>query len=169
MTFTVVDSLLGEAIHHRSPAMVMQAPRGWVPLDSTRVAGLAATAGGQAAAGFRLSPREACFDPVNGCVLVVSDWSSDSVEAWDEVVALRRGLLDRQFSAHPPRHDLFLLGQHLCLQSLVQDSAMVTFKLMLENGVQLDYLVPKSCYAAQAESIASSMGSIRYSPTSTPE
>jgi len=163
MTFTVVDALLGPAVSLQDPPLTIRPPKGWDGMDSLRVAALEIPAGRT----FHLKPRMVFMDSTSGCVLFVTSWTTDSTLAWAEAEARQKSELDQAGRGRQVRHDSFILAGQKCLQSLVQDSLRVNFKLLLDKGIQLDYIVPATSYATQAERIESSLGSLVFSNSST--
>lgn len=163
MKFTVVDAYLGPQSSMENPALTLSPPKGWQALDSARVASLQVPNGKT----FRLEPRMVFMDSTTGCVLIVTAWYTDSTLAWAEMEARQRQEVDLAGSGRSVKHDHFILAGQDCLQSMVQDSVMVNFKLFLAKGAQLDYVVPAQVYASQAERIESSLGSLTFSNGST--
>jgi len=160
MRFTVIDALLGPPVRLEDPAFEIRPPKDWLPLDSLRVGQLGASMnlGGDAA--FRLEPRMVFMDPAAGSVLFVTRWHADSSASWKQVEARQRQVQDTTMVGRTVQHDAFVLAGQSCLQTLVQDSLMVGFKLLLACGVQLDYVVPRAVYDSQVELIESSLGSV---------
>ena len=163
MTFAVVDALLGPPAALEQPQMSIRAPKGWKALDSAKVAALEAPRGHT----FQLKPRMIFMDDSTGSVLVVSSWTTDSTWTWAQLEARQRGEVDQAVRGRQARHDSFILAGQNCLQSLVQDSLRVNFKLLLAKGIQLDYVVPGAVYATQVEQIESSLGSLTFPDGST--
>ena len=158
MKFAVVDALLGPPATLREPGMSIRPPKGWEALDSAKVAALEAPRGHT----FQLKPRMIFMDDSTGSVLVVSSWTTASNWTWAQLEARQRGEVDQAVRGRQARHDSFILAGQNCLQSLVQDSLRVNFKLLLAKGIQLDYVVPGAVYATQVEQIESSLGSLNF-------
>lgn len=160
LQFAVVEALLGPPVQLESPRLSLRPPKEWAEVDSNRVRLL----GGQVAqpqdSSFLLTPVRVFLDPATGCALFVSTWSADSAHTWKQVEAQQRARLDEAAAGRQIKHDSFILAEQSCLQSLIQDSLRVNFKLLLAGGVQLDYLVPRTIYESQVELIESSLGSV---------
>jgi hypothetical protein len=169
MAFTLSPHLLGESFSLAEPAFSFQAPAGWDKVDSTRLGQLAGLLREDQDQSVILNLEAVFLDARQGCTLVLSRWQSDSVRTWREEERRQRQRLDERFAGKALQHATYLLQDQLCLQSLVQDSLIVNFKLMLANGLLLDFLVPRQIYETQVELIESSLGSMSFPSTSTPE
>lgn len=163
MSFTVVDALLGPAATLPESSLSIRPPKGWSALDSTRVAALSVPVGPT----FHLRPRLVFMDSLSGCVLIVSSWATDSTWSWSQLEKRQKQEVDQAGKGRSVRHDSFILAGQSCLQSMVQDSVVVNFKLLLAKGIQLDYVVPGPEYTRQAERIESSLGSLTFTDGST--
>jgi len=169
MRFTVVDALLGPPVRLEDPPFEIRPPKNWLPLDSLRVARLGASMNLGGDASFRLEPRRVFMDPASGGVLFVTRWQADSTATWKQVEERQRQVQDTTVVGRRVQHDSFVLAGQSCLQTLVQDSLMVGFKLLLACGVQLDYVVPRTVYETQVELIESSLGSVVVPTSSSQE
>jgi hypothetical protein len=163
MEFSVDETLLGAPFSLGDPALVIRPPLDWSPLDSTRSATLLErfkTGDGP----LRLLPAAIFLDSLSGCVLVVSGWESDS-SRWESVSALQQTTLEERFTGRELMFNHFLLNGRRCMQSIVRDSLMTNYKLLLDFGAQLDYLVPRSVHVDQVERIESSIGTLKPVPS----
>ncbi len=160
MEFSVVEALLDPAVQLEHPAFSIRPPKDWAELDSSRVGPLGGILSAQLDSSFLLCPERVFLNPATGSALFLSSWSTDSSRSWKQVEAQQRARLDELAAGRSIKHDSFVLADQACLQSLIQDSALVNFKLLLACGVQLDYLVPRTVYESQVELIESSLGSV---------
>lgn len=167
MTFSVVEALLGAPVQLPGQGLSLRPPKEWLPLDSLRVAELAPALTAHEDSTFRLTAERVFLDPANGCALFVCSWRADSGRTWKDVEAWQRAHLPAGDAGRSVKHDAFILAEQPCLQSLIQDSARVNFKLLLSCGIQLDYLVPRHIYESQVELIESSLGSVTLQSVTT--
>jgi len=159
MQFAVVDGLLGAERAVPEAGVALRPPAGWTPLDAARRDALLAALPAAPDPDLDLRPLELFADSA-GCLLTVSAWRATGDRGWRGTTSARR---ERLAPAEDRRveHDEFLLAGAPCLQTLVADGRAVAFKLLLAGGAQLDYVVPAALYGARAESLESSIGSVR--------
>lgn len=162
MQFAVVDALLGPEVVFQDPPYSLRPPLGWERIDPQRRDALLARLSSASGPDPGSLPVE-LFADSTGALLTVSRWNS-AASTWKE--ALRQQMAD--YAGAPEgsvTHAEFLLAGRPCLQTRVVDAQRVAFKLLLADGLRLDYILPAGAYAQQAERLESSIGSVRSSTT----
>jgi len=163
MEFSIDETLLGTSVSYVSPALVFRPPLDWLPVDEARSRPLLERFG-SGDGPLRLAPAAIFLDSLSGCVLVVSGWESDSTR-WDAVTQLQQSILEERLAGRELLFNRFLLNEHRCMQSIVRDSVMTNYKLLLDFGAQLDYLVPLQVHEDQVERVESSIGTLKTVPS----
>ncbi len=143
-----VGQVLGDSLEYHPPL-------GWNPLPGELLAGMQASMPTDQAL---VQQVVAAFtDSTMSSMLVVS--SLDRAEGITEKAHL---LLEAGLPENAQRAE-FLLSDFHCRQYLVQQAQRVQFRLLLDDHLLFDYLVPMQGYETNLEFLEASIGSIHLS------
>ncbi len=167
LSFRVSPERLGDRFEDSGIGLSLRAPAGWdampdslvrAAMDGLRASGAAiGTREPELLALFRRSPE--------GATLAVSRYQ-DTLEpaARDSLALLHLRAMRRQHPDGRVEDGRFVYRGFEIVQFRAVDSTTVAFKLLLSRTarplVQLDYVVPRSVYSRELESVESSIGSL---------
>jgi len=167
LTFRVDPARLGERFEHPGTGLALRAPAGWDALpDSLVRAAMARLRESGAAIGSREPEMLAVYRGApEGATLAVSRYDAELPPASrDSLALLHLATLRRQHPGAQVDDGRFVYRGFEIVQLRAVDSVTVAFKLLLSRKarplVQLDYVVPRSIYSRELESVESSIGSL---------
>lgn len=167
ITFRVNPERLGERFESPGTGLSLRAPAGWnalpeslvsAAMDRLRAAGTAiGVAEPEMLALYRGAPE--------GSTLAVSRYDAELPPASrDSLAILHLSAMRLQHPAAQVDDGRFVYRGFEIVQLRSVDSVTVAFKLLLSRKaqplVQLDYVVPRSAYSRELESVESSIGSL---------
>lgn len=171
MHFDVDQELLGETIVSEENEISFQPPKQWELLagDVFQEAIRQFTRMQSAGDTFSIQPAYIFLHHRHGSVMIISEITvnDDKITSPDIVQAFRRDV-NAGLDAARYQEAEFLKNGLLVYQYLIQDDDTVNFKFLFQNKnnalFQVDYIVPRSVYAAESKAVESSIGSIHVVP-----
>ena len=161
--FRVNAERLGARFEHSGTRLALRAPAGWNPLADSLIAEAMRRVGADAQNGpvliamFRQEPE--------GAALTVSGYpASLGLPALDSLAVARLAALRTAHAGAKIDDGRFSYHGYEIVQFRTVDAQMVSFQLLVSERtqplMQLDYVVPRSIYPRELESVESSIGSL---------
>jgi len=167
LTFRVDPARLGARFEHRGAGLALRAPAGWDALpDSLVNAAMARLRDAGTAIGTHEPEMLAVYRAVpEGATLAVSRYDGElAPAARDSLALLHLATMRAQHPGGQVDDGRFVYRGFEIVQLRAVDSTTVAFKLLLSRKarplMQLDYVVPRSIYSRELESVESSIGSL---------
>jgi hypothetical protein len=164
MQFHVEATRLGERFEAPG-AFEVKAPAGWDPLPDSLLAETMARA--DVGAHAEETPRlRAVYRQSDGAALAISEFPVGlPADARASMLERTTAALRERYPAARVEPTRYRYQGLQVAQVMVQDSARVVFKLLVDRGgaplYQLDYVVPLLVYRREVQSVESSIGSLR--------
>jgi len=167
LTFRVDPARLGQRFERTGAGFTLRAPAGWEALpDSLVSAAMARLRDAGAEIGLREPEMLAVYRAApEGATLAVSRYDAELPPASrDSLALLHLATMRRQHPGGQVDDGRFVYRGFEIVQLRAVDSVTVAFKLLLSRKsrplAQLDYVVPRSIYSRELESVESSIGSL---------